>query len=157
MRIDIGPQGQIVGTKRVGAEGQIAGLSDHAGKDVLVLVPDGRASFHFGIQDYLLDLRKTAQRNVKKARAEIKRIEGRLPQWSRLDAARARLESLKPANVQALVEKQVRRVRKDPRVRRFEQELREIRAAPVARVQSLVSAVVPRSRATRSRRARKAA
>lgn len=154
MRIDIGPKGQIVGTKRVGPEGQIAGLADHAGKDVLVLVPEGRASFHFGLEDYLVDWRNSAARNLKKARTELKRLEGRLPEWSRPAAARASLEMLRPARLQARLEKQVRRIQKDPRVRQIEKKVVELRAAPVAGAQRLLRQALGRRTATGTRRSR---
>lgn len=42
MRLDIGPGGKIIGTKRVSPNGQVSGLSDYAGREVLVvLLEDG--------------------------------------------------------------------------------------------------------------------
>lgn len=154
MRIDIGPKGQIVGTKRVGPEGQIAGLADHAGKDVLVLVPEGRASFHFGLEDYLADWRQGAERNLKKARTGLKRIEGRLPAWSRPANARSSLEMLRPVHLQARLQKEVRRIKKDPRVRRIEKKVQELRSAPLAGAQHLLMQTLGRRSAARARRSR---
>lgn len=156
MRIDIGPQGQIVGTKRVTSEGQIAGLTEHAGKDVLVLVPEGRASFHFGIDDYLVDWRKTAERNLRKARGELQKLSTLLPEWATVEAARGRIDEFRPAQLQARLDRQLKRIRKDPRVRRIEAELREIRKDPLGRAEKLVRGALPRAAASRSRRTRSA-
>ena len=39
MRLDIGPDGKIIGTRRVSPNGQVSGLSDLAGREVLVILP----------------------------------------------------------------------------------------------------------------------
>jgi hypothetical protein len=42
MRLDIGPGGKIIGTKRVSPNGQVSGLSEYTGREVLiVLLEDG--------------------------------------------------------------------------------------------------------------------
>jgi len=41
MRIDIGPGGKIIGTRRVSPNGQVSGLSDFSGQEVLVILPGG--------------------------------------------------------------------------------------------------------------------
>jgi hypothetical protein len=44
MRIDIGPGGKIVGTRRVSPNGQVSGLSEFSGQEVLVILPGGTES-----------------------------------------------------------------------------------------------------------------
>jgi hypothetical protein len=39
MRIDLGGDGKIIGTRRVSPNGQVSGLSDYAGREVLVILP----------------------------------------------------------------------------------------------------------------------
>jgi hypothetical protein len=39
MRLDIGPDGKIIGTRRVSPNGQVSGLSDFSGQEVLVILP----------------------------------------------------------------------------------------------------------------------
>jgi hypothetical protein len=38
MRLEIGPGGKIIGTKRVSPNGQVSGLSDYAGREVLIVL-----------------------------------------------------------------------------------------------------------------------
>ena len=42
MKIDIGPDGKILGTKRVSPNGQVSGFTEYAGRDVLVVLPGDR-------------------------------------------------------------------------------------------------------------------
>ncbi|MCI4347124.1 MAG: hypothetical protein L3J97_00705 [Thermoplasmata archaeon] len=39
MRLDIGPDGKIIGTRRVSPNGQVSGLSEFTGREVLVILP----------------------------------------------------------------------------------------------------------------------
>ena len=39
MRLDIGADGKIIGTRRVSPNGQVSGLSEFAGREVLVILP----------------------------------------------------------------------------------------------------------------------
>jgi hypothetical protein len=44
MRIDIGAGGKIIGTRRVSPNGQVSGLSEFSGQEVLVILPGGAES-----------------------------------------------------------------------------------------------------------------
>lgn len=44
MRLEIGPGGKIIGTRRVSPNGQVSGLSDYSGREVLVVLPDDGGS-----------------------------------------------------------------------------------------------------------------
>jgi hypothetical protein len=39
MRLEIGPDGKIIGTRRVSPNGQVSGLTEFAGREVLVILP----------------------------------------------------------------------------------------------------------------------
>ena len=39
MRLDIGADGKIIGTRRVSPNGQVSGLTEYAGREVLVILP----------------------------------------------------------------------------------------------------------------------
>jgi hypothetical protein len=39
MRLEIGPDGKIIGTRRVSPNGQVSGLTEYAGREVLVILP----------------------------------------------------------------------------------------------------------------------
>jgi len=39
MRLEIGPDGKIIGTRRVSPNGQVSGLSEFSGREVLVILP----------------------------------------------------------------------------------------------------------------------
>jgi hypothetical protein len=39
MRIEIGPDGKIIGSRRVSPNGQVSGLSEFSGREVLVILP----------------------------------------------------------------------------------------------------------------------
>jgi hypothetical protein len=44
MRLEIGPDGKIIGTRRVSPNGQVSGLTEYAGREVLVLLPGAGSS-----------------------------------------------------------------------------------------------------------------
>ncbi len=44
MRLEIGPDGKIIGTRRVSPNGQVSGLSEFAGREVLVILPGSSGS-----------------------------------------------------------------------------------------------------------------
>jgi hypothetical protein len=39
MRLEIGPDGKIIGTRRVSPNGQVSGLTEFSGREVLVILP----------------------------------------------------------------------------------------------------------------------
>lgn len=39
MKLDIGPDGKIIGTRRVSPNGQVSGLTEFSGREVLVILP----------------------------------------------------------------------------------------------------------------------
>jgi hypothetical protein len=43
MQLEIGPDGKIIGTRRVSPNGQVSGLTEYSGREVLVILP-GRSA-----------------------------------------------------------------------------------------------------------------
>jgi hypothetical protein len=108
MRIDIGPEGKIVGTKRVAADGQVAGLQSFAGKDVLIVVPEGHATFRFSARDYIHEWQKMAERSAKKAMKEAKRLQKRIPRPQIAVAEIRRMGEEMPAKALKMAKKELR-------------------------------------------------
>jgi hypothetical protein len=143
MRIDIGPEGKIVGTKRVAADGAVGGLASFAGKDVLIVVPQGHASFRFGPEDYLHEWQKMAQKGAKQALKEVRRLRKEIPSVEELRAIGLKLpdKAVKMAKkelrarglptkiptalqARAIVEKRVASLRREKRVKQAEKWVR---------------------------------
>jgi hypothetical protein len=59
MRLDIGQDGKIIGTRRVSPNGQVSGLSEFAGREVLVILPgntEGASSPPWGTPEGMTQL-----------------------------------------------------------------------------------------------------
>lgn len=128
MRIDIGPEGRIVGTKRVSTSGAVAGLSTYAGKDVLIVMPDGRPVFRFSARDYVHGWQKFAQKGAKRVVKELRDAQARLPDPKAV-LVRARRELSpraiarripEPAEARKLVIRRVHAIRRRKDVRNAE-------------------------------------
>lgn len=132
MKIDIGPQGRIVGTKRVSTSGQVAGLAHCAGKDVMIVLPEGRPSFHLTPRDYLHEWQLAAQRAAKRAKHELRHwtTRARNPEDILKDVQRrlkkagvsTRIPSAEEARL--VLEKRLARLRRQKQVRSAEHWLR---------------------------------
>lgn len=81
MRIEIGPEGQVIGTKRVNTNGQIGGLKSFAGQDLLVVQPGSRAEYTFTVRDRLHQARVLVAEQARATREEA----GHLIQTLRAD------------------------------------------------------------------------
>lgn len=108
MRIDIGPEGKIVGTKRVAANGAVAGLQSYAGKDVLIVVPQGHPTFRFSARDYVHEWQKMAERSAKRAMVEAKRLQKRIPTAHDAVAEIRRLSEEMPAKALKVARKELK-------------------------------------------------
>lgn len=108
MRIDIGPEGKIVGTKRVAADGNVAGLQPFAGKDVLIVVPEGQATYRFNARDYMHQWQQIAERSAKSAVKEAQRLRTRIPSPREAIAEVRRLGDELPAKALKLAKKELR-------------------------------------------------
>jgi hypothetical protein len=65
MRIELGTGGKIVGTRRVSPNGQVSGLKEFAGMEVLVVLPGEAEKGFSGPDDYLKDLESVIQEQVR--------------------------------------------------------------------------------------------
>lgn len=67
MRIELGAGGKIIGTRRVSPNGQVSGLRELAGKEVLVILPGEPGKGFASPEDYLKDLEDAVQEQVKRS------------------------------------------------------------------------------------------
>jgi hypothetical protein len=74
MKIDIGPNGKILGTKKVSPNGQVSGLSEYAEQDVLIILPEGQPKVRFDARDYTAELEKAVNEHMKLAFREYKTL-----------------------------------------------------------------------------------
>jgi hypothetical protein len=124
MRIDIGPHGRIIGTKRVAASGQIAGLGHYAGKDLLLLAPEGHPKVAFSAREQLLSWQKAAAKSVEDALEAVQAARAKLP-TPRASLQKVQRKVRRQARAQwkdarKLVRVRVAKLRKDERVHTVE-------------------------------------
>ncbi len=67
MKIDVGTQARVVGTKKVSPKGTVAGLAEFAGRDVLVVVPSQTPRYVTTASDLLTQARTEVRRQGKAA------------------------------------------------------------------------------------------
>ena len=68
MKIDIGSDGKIVGTKRVSPNGQVSGLSEYAGEEVLVIYPGPSGPrVRMDAKDYAREMEHAVQQQMSAA------------------------------------------------------------------------------------------
>lgn len=66
MRIDIGAGGKIIATKRVSPNGQVSGLREYAGREVLIILPgEGGAGQYYGAEDAYAAIQKMVQAQME--------------------------------------------------------------------------------------------
>jgi hypothetical protein len=61
MKINVGPQARIVGTKKVNSQGTIGGLREFAGREVLIVLPSRTPTYTATPADLLARARAAAQ------------------------------------------------------------------------------------------------
>lgn len=66
MKIDIG-NGKILGTKRVSQNGQISGFTEHAGREVLVVLPEGEPNVKLDAKEYVQEIQTATNEHMKLA------------------------------------------------------------------------------------------
>ncbi len=103
MKIDIGTEGKILGTKRVSPNGQVSGLSEYAGEEVLIIYPGPREPrIKMDAKDYVHEVEKAVQNQMKTAFDQYQGLKGRYQ--DERDAARAFIKAKSPKSFQGLVE-----------------------------------------------------
>ena len=100
MKIDIGSEGKILGTKKVSPNGQISGFTEHAGKDVLVVLPGDDVDVRLSAADLAQEVRAAANEHMKVAFHKYKDLKRRFD--SPDNATRAFMARYAPATFQGL-------------------------------------------------------
>lgn len=104
MKIDIGPDGKILGTKRVSPNGQISGFTEYAGQDVLVILPGGRVPVvRRQPSDLLVEAEALVRQRMELAFRQYRHLRSRFPTPE--DAARSFLAHVPGSSVHGLVER----------------------------------------------------
>ena len=101
MRIDIGPGGKIVGTKRVSPNGQVSGLREYAGKEVLIVIP-GEGAQGFYQEDTFSEFQKLALNQMQMAFDQNKWMRDRFS--NPYDAMQEFMKSVAPPNMRSFME-----------------------------------------------------
>lgn len=120
MKIDIGTDGKILGTKRVSSNGQISGFTEYAGAEVLVILPGGKTPIvRRSARDLWGEAEKVVEERMKVAFQEYQNLRRRFP--TPRDAAKSFLNSSPSKNLKGLVDRadawlrqQVEAARKKP-------------------------------------------
>ncbi len=103
MKIDIGSEGKILGTKRVSPNGQVSGLSEYAGEEVLVIYPGPRAPrIQMEAKDYVHEVEKAVQNQMRGAFQQYKALKAKYK-----DEAAATVEFMRaksPQSFQGLID-----------------------------------------------------
>lgn len=66
MKIDIG-NGKILGTKKVSQNGQISGFTEFAGREVLVVLPEGEPTVRLDAKEYVREIQAATNEHMKLA------------------------------------------------------------------------------------------
>lgn len=78
MKIDIGSEGKILGTKKVSPNGQVSGLSEYAGEEVLIVYPGPREPrIRKDAEDYLHEIERAVQGQMRGAFRQYKVLKAR--------------------------------------------------------------------------------
>jgi hypothetical protein len=102
VKIDIGPDGKILGTKRVSPNGQVSGFTEYAGRDVLVILPgEETPSVRRDASDLLAEAEAIVRERMELAFREYKALRARFATPEQ--AARSFLEHLPGPDVRGLV------------------------------------------------------
>lgn len=104
MKIDIGADGKILGTKRVSPNGQISGFTEYAGAEVLVILPGGDLPVvHRDARDVIEEMEKLVEARMRVAFQEYKNLRQRFA--SPQKAAESFLRTVSPASLRGIVDR----------------------------------------------------
>jgi hypothetical protein len=103
MKIDIGTEGKILGTKRVSPNGQVSGLSEYAGEEVLIIYPGAREPrIRMEAKDYVHEVEKAVSNQMKAAFGQYQGLKKRYK--DEREATRAFIKEKSPKTFQGLIE-----------------------------------------------------
>ncbi len=103
MKIDIGTEGKILGTKKVSPNGQVSGLSEYAGEEVLIIYPGPREPrIKMEAKDYVHEVEKAVQNQMRTAFQNYKALKAKYKDETA--ATREFIRAKSPQTFQGLVE-----------------------------------------------------
>ena len=102
MKIDIGSEGKILGTKKVSPNGQVSGLTEYAGQEVLVILPEGQPKVRFDAKDYAAELEKAVTEHMKLAFKEYKNLKDKFA--TPTEASKRYLKDVAPDSFHGLID-----------------------------------------------------
>ena len=103
MKIDIGTEGKILGTKRVSPNGQVSGLSEYAGEEVLIVYPGPREPrIKMEAKDYVHEVEKAVQNQMKTAFRQYKALKSKYKDEA--EATREFIRTKSPQSFQGLID-----------------------------------------------------
>ncbi len=102
MKIDIG-RGKILGTKRVSPNGQISGFTEYAGREVLVVLPEGEAKTQPDARDLVDEIKAATQQQMRVAFHEYEDLKDRFQGPN--EATKQFLETNAPRSFQGLYDR----------------------------------------------------
>jgi hypoxanthine phosphoribosyltransferase len=77
MKLELGSGSKVLGTKRVSAKGQISGLTEYAGKDVMVVLVDSEteaSGTELPHELYYKEIQKLVEDQMEKAFSQYKKL-----------------------------------------------------------------------------------
>jgi hypothetical protein len=102
LRIDIGPGGKIVGTKRVSPNGQVSGLREYAGKEVLIVIPGESGSGFYPEDSSFSEFQKLALNQMQMAFDQNKWLRDKFS--NPYDAMQEFVKTVAPPNMKSFME-----------------------------------------------------
>ncbi|MGB0652746.1 MAG: hypothetical protein ACPGQL_06050 [Thermoplasmatota archaeon] len=103
MKIDIGSEGKILGTKRVSPNGQVSGLSEYAGEEVLIIYPGPREPrIQMEAKDYVHEVEKAVHNQMRQAFGQYQDLKGRYKDPA--DATKAFIKAKSPKSFHNLMD-----------------------------------------------------
>lgn len=103
MKIDIGTEGKILGTKRVSPNGQVSGLSEYAGEEVLIVYPGPtEPRIKMETKDYVHEVEKAVHNQMKTAFSNYQALKEKYADEG--EAARDFIKTKSPKQFKGLVE-----------------------------------------------------
>lgn len=103
MKIDIGSEGKILGTKKVSPNGQVSGLSEYAGEEVLVIYPGPREPrIQMQARDYVHEVERAVHNQMRAAFRQYKGLKARYGDEAAATADYLRARS--PQSFQGLID-----------------------------------------------------
>lgn len=103
MKIDIGREGKILGTKKVSPNGQVSGLSEYAGEEVLVIYPGpSEPRIRMDARDHMHEVEKAVSNQMRHAFQQYQGLKARF--GDEASATREFLRTKSPQSFRGLID-----------------------------------------------------